>query len=195
MLTSFQEAKSLQSASSFLNGLSTARRRAESRAKSRNGDQKARYASLTSASVGQLPATDPTWSYQSAHASRSVPHLPREDSPSPSSIASRPITPTLDDLSRTLGHTHKSSGFAYAKPLSVVQLKCFRSHQRLIRHGNKHYPVECAVCHQDEREGFYWSCSWCATRMCSGCRGELRQHGVKALKAKIRTAEMGALGD
>ncbi|QIW97856.1 hypothetical protein AMS68_003374 [Peltaster fructicola] len=188
-LTREQEAKNLQSAASFLNGLSNARRRAESRARSTRSTTKTR---LTSASASDLPYKNGSATFQCTSGYRSMSHLPLSEPPSPTSTESRPLTPKLDDLSRTLGHTHKSSGFAYAKPLSIIQLKCYRDHDRLMRSGNKLYQVECAVCHTDAQDDFYWSCTWCAVRMCENCRTAFRKNGVKALKDKIRTAEFGA---
>lgn len=186
-----QEAKSLQSAASFLNGLSNARRRNESRSRMRSTTQSTTQTSLVTASTSNLNQSS-IYNNSTVDNLRSLNSLDGHVSPAETP---RPITPKLDDISRTLGHTNKTSGFAYAKPLSLVQLKCYRNHERLMRSGNKYYQVECAVCHQDDDGTYYWSCSWCALRMCDGCRTSLRQHGVNGLWEKIRTAELGAQMD
>jgi hypothetical protein len=186
-----QQANQLQSAASFLNGLSTARRRAESRAQSRNATDNSNTSTA-------YTSTTATTSYGSAYPSLS--HLPL--STQASTVQLHPSTASAsqlhllsdaseDLLSRNLGHSTKASGFAYARPLNITQLKCFRSHARLLPSKNKNAPVECAVCHtDDEREHF--CCSWCALRMCRFCRKDFQERGVAALRERTRMAEMGS---
>ena len=133
LLMRSQEAKSLQSAQSFLNGLSTSRRRAES-----------------ATDVRQIDVSDSTWTTTSATTSR--PHSTR-----PSSIKGQATYRDIE--SRRKGHSFKSSGFAFSRPLILSQIKCYRNHQRLVPSRNKHAPVECAVCHIDD-DADHFSCSW-----------------------------------
>ncbi|KAI7527356.1 hypothetical protein KC317_g20885 [Hortaea werneckii] len=95
---------------------------------------------------------------------------------------------------RKRGHNFKSNGFAYSRALNLTQLKCYRSHTRLLRSKNKAAPVECAVCHMDDDQE-HWTCSWCALRMCRYCRKAFGEGGVKALRARIREAELGSRED
>lgn len=97
----------------------------------------------------------------------------------------------IDIANRNLGHNFKSSGYAYAPPMSITQIKCYRSHNRLLPSRNKNAPVECAVCHADD-ESQHWSCGWCALRMCRGCRKVLETAGVAGLRERVRASEMGA---
>ncbi|KAK5171868.1 uncharacterized protein LTR77_003504 [Saxophila tyrrhenica] len=165
-LTANQEAKSLQSASSFLNGLSTSRRRAESTQRSTE---------------------------TSAWTNASFTNTTRPSSRSASRLASRPSStaPTSAySADRRRGHTFKPSGFAYTRPLTFTQLKCYRGHVRLLPSKNKAAPVECSVCHIDD-DNEHFSCSWCALRMCKFCRKDFAERGVVALKERIRQAEFG----
>ncbi|KAI6823696.1 hypothetical protein KC327_g8371 [Hortaea werneckii] len=169
----FNEAKSLQSAQSFLNGLSTSRRRAESMNRT----------------------TDSTW--PSTSTSRPV----SRPGSRPTSVRPTSALPTHSSGNgysevdgRKRGHNFKSNGFAYSRALNLTQLKCYRSHTRLLRSKNKAAPVECAVCHMDDDQE-HWTCSWCALRMCRYCRKAFGEGGVKALRAQIREAELGSPGD
>lgn len=190
----YQEAKTLQSTSSFLNGLSTARRRAESRAQSRNATDN------TESTVGTAYAS----TYQPSHngTQLSYIHLPASSTTStihPYASISNTALPhitseadldlSIDTTNRNLGHCFKSSGYAYAPALSITQLKCYRSHHRLLPSRNKHAPVECAVCHADD-ENQHWSCGWCALRMCGGCRKTFEAAGVAGLRDRVRACEM-----
>lgn len=96
----------------------------------------------------------------------------------------------IDITNRNLGHPFKSSGYAYAPAMSLTQIKCYRSHNRLLPSRNKNAPVECAVCHADD-ENQHWSCGWCALRMCGGCRKVLEAAGVAGLRERVRAGEMG----
>ena len=166
LLTSDQEAKSLQSASSFLNGLSTSRRRAES-------------ASRTDASA---------WMFTSYDSKRpSSAYLPSRPPSRPSSA----VQSNTYSAERRRGHNFKPSGFAYSHPLTLTQMKCYRNHLLLLHSRNKKAPVECSVCHIDDDNDHY-SCSWCALRMCKFCRKDLAERGMTALKERIKQAEMGA---
>ncbi|KAK5111146.1 hypothetical protein LTR62_005345 [Meristemomyces frigidus] len=174
--TSSQEAKCLQSASSFLNGLSTSRRRAES----------------------QNRTTD-TWhtnfSATNLHTSGGLsrPHsrltLSRPPSTRPPSAAYLSGASITDLHGRRAGKNFKSSGVAYSLPLDVVQLKCYQNHATLHPSRNKHAPVECAVCHLDDVQD-HFACGWCALRMCRYCREDFDRRGGVALKERVRKAEM-----
>lgn len=95
-----------------------------------------------------------------------------------------------DGEDRRRGHNFKSSGFAYTRPLTLAQIKCYRGHAKLLLSRNRHAPVECAVCHIDD-QAEHFSCSWCALRMCKYCRNDLAERGICALKERIKIAEMG----
>ena len=166
-LTGSQEAKSLQSASSFLNGLSTSRRRAESAHRS------------TDASGWTT-----TSSYDITRPSSTLPSQPSSTRPS----STMPSNTYSADHRR--GHTFKPSGFAYSLPLIMAQIKCYRNHVRLLPSRNKVAPVECSVCHIDDNQE-HWSCSWCALRMCKFCRKDFSEHGMTALRDRIKQAELG----
>lgn len=99
-----------------------------------------------------------------------------------------------DGDGRKRGHNFKSNGFAYSRALNLTQLQCYRGHTRLLRSKNKAAPVECAVCHMDDDQE-HWTCSWCALRMCRYCRKAFGEGGVKALRGRIREAEMGGCDD
>ncbi|WPG97583.1 Hypothetical protein R9X50_00036100 [Acrodontium crateriforme] len=163
----FKEAKTLQSAASFLNGLSTSRRRAESASRS---TESYAYVSRPNSRRGQVGAD-------------------RES-------AIRQTNSTLqlssgDFEGRRKGHNFKANGFAYSRPLAITQLKCYSTHARLVISKNKVAPVECAVCHMDDDHEHY-SCSWCAIRMCRYCRKEFAERGISALRDRIKQAEMSA---
>ncbi|KAF7194497.1 hypothetical protein HII31_04166 [Pseudocercospora fuligena] len=162
----FNEAKNLQSASSFLNGLSTARRRAESAAAMHNAE-----------------STDGSWERVTG-SSNGISRPPSTRPPS------RPSTAHQDSEGRRKGHNFKSSGFAYTRPLTLNQIKCYRGHDRLLLSRNKHAPVECAVCHMDD-DTEHFSCSWCALRMCKFCRKDFAERGMTALRERIKLAELG----
>ncbi|CAK4033474.1 Hypothetical predicted protein [Lecanosticta acicola] len=164
-----QEARSLQTAQSFLNGLSTARRRAESASAMR-------------------PAVDSSDSgYGTATIGPSRPSSARPPS-------TKPQATFQEGEGRRKGHNFKSSGFAYSRPLTLAQMKCYRGHARLIPSRNKHAPVECAVCHIDDGAEHY-SCSWCALRMCKYCRKDFAERGMAALRERVRKAELGGAED
>ena len=94
---------------------------------------------------------------------------------------------------RTSGHNFKPTGFAYSRPLTFTQLKCYRAHARLLRSLNHLAPVECAVCHMDD-DHEHFMCSWCAVRMCRYCRTAFGEGGVTALRARITDVEAGGGG-
>ncbi|KAI6829182.1 hypothetical protein KC350_g7919 [Hortaea werneckii] len=167
----FNEAKSLQSAQSFLNGLSTSRRRAESM----NRMTDSTWPTTTTSRPVSRPGSRPT--------------LTRP--PSATHMNSGNGYGDVDGRKR--GHNFKSNGFAYSRALNLTQLKCYRSHTRLLRSKNKAAPVECAVCHMDDDQE-HWTCSWCALRMCRYCRKAFGEGGVKALRTRIREAEIGSRG-
>ncbi|TKA32504.1 hypothetical protein B0A50_01612 [Salinomyces thailandicus] len=166
----FNEAKSLQSAQSFLNGLSTSRRRAES-------TNRTDTTCTTTTTSTSRPASRPT--------SRPSSSMHLNANPNGNGNTDHGNNP------RTRGHNFKPTGFAYSRALTLPQLSCFRSHARLLRSRNKAAPVECAVCHMDD-EHEHWTCSWCALRMCRYCRRAFVEGGVKALRGRVREAEMGA---
>ncbi|KAK0903251.1 hypothetical protein LTR02_007669 [Friedmanniomyces endolithicus] len=171
----FTEAKTLQSASSFLNGLSTNRRRAESQTR-----------------------TSESWPMTLSRGSSNT-HLSSHLSSHPNSRpASRPTSTArhtkgnglADQDARRRGHNFKTNGFAFSRPLSLTQLKCYLAHSRLLVSQNRAAPVECAMCHMDdEREHF--SCCWCAVRMCRFCRGVLVVGGLGALRERVKVGERG----
>ncbi|KAK0258400.1 hypothetical protein B0A54_05952 [Friedmanniomyces endolithicus] len=179
----FTEAKTLQSASSFLNGLSTNRRRAESQTRT-SESWPTTLTGGSSSSNTHLSSSHPNSHPNSRPASR--PH---------SSTARHSHTQTkgngiLDQDARRRGHNFKTNGFAFSRPLSLTQLKCYLSHSRLLVSKNSAAPVECAMCHMDdEREHF--SCCWCAVRMCRFCRGCLVEGGVGALRERVKVGERG----
>ncbi|KAK5133009.1 hypothetical protein LTR08_008296 [Meristemomyces frigidus] len=173
----FNEAKSLQSAQSFLNGLSSSRRRAESTNRTSESWQ-TNFTSSTSrpaSCLGSRPASS---------RAPSAMHLHNNNT------AGRPGSShdMLDGRKR--GHNFKPTGFAYSRALTFTQMKCYRSHSRLLRSKNKLAPVECAVCHMDDDQE-HFTCSWCAMRMCRYCRKAFGEGGVTALRARIRDAETG----
>lgn len=169
-LTPLQEAKNLQSASSFLNGLSTARRRAES-----------------AAAVHNAVSSDGSWErVPGSNANTSRPSLARPPS--------RPPTAYQDAEGRRQGHNIKTSGFAYTRPLTLNQIKCYRGHSRLLPSRNKHASVECAVCYVDD-DNEHFSCTWCALRMCKSCRKDFAERGISALRERIKMAELGGRAD
>ncbi|KAF2209406.1 hypothetical protein CERZMDRAFT_100607 [Cercospora zeae-maydis SCOH1-5] len=163
----FKEAQTLQQAQSFLNGLSTARRRAES-----TGG--ARATKLADESLCDIVSA--------------------ERGPGSTRPSSHPIKRYEEGVGRHKGHNFKSSGFAYSRPLTLAQIQCYRAHATLLQSRNKHAPVECAVCHADD-ESEHFSCSWCALRMCRHCRKEFAVRGFSALRERIKTAEMGSVMD
>ena len=160
-----QEAKSLQSASSFLNGLSTSRRRAESAQRTDTSGWTFASHEQTRSASGRLPS--------------------RPSSTRPSSMLQHTYS-----SERSHGHDFKPSGFAYTRPLTFTQTKCYRNHARMLPSRNKKAPVECAVCHVDD-ESDHFSCSWCAIRMCRFCRKDFAQRGMTALRERIKQAELG----
>nr|POE77738.1 hypothetical protein CFP56_09381 [Quercus suber] len=163
-------ATTLQSASSFLNGLSTSRRRAESHS---------RMSEISSRARTQCPM------------SRPGPRPPSRSLAihSASAVQFRSYN-AADNQSRQLGHNFKSSGFVYAHPLDITQLKCYTSHAKLHPSNNRHAPVECSVCHMDD-DAEHWTCMWCAIRMCCYCRKDFDKAGMYGLKKRIRMAELG----
>ncbi|KAI7159627.1 hypothetical protein KC349_g4044 [Hortaea werneckii] len=175
----FNEAKSLQSAQSFLNGLSTSRRRAESM----NRMTDSTWPTTTTSRPGSRPGSRPT----STRPSSSAMHMNATAGGSAGGGAYRDID------GRKRGHNFKTNGFAYSRALNLTQLQCYRNHTRLLRSKNKAAPVECAVCHMDDDQE-HWTCSWCALRMCRYCRKAFVEGGVKALRGRIREAEMAGCG-
>ncbi|KAK5126714.1 hypothetical protein LTR85_009648 [Meristemomyces frigidus] len=184
----FNEAKSLQSAQSFLNGLSTSRRRAESTNRSTNDTWASTETSRPVSRPGsRAPSTRPP-SAMHLHSTTSNTNVHA------SAYTSNPNLNSNTDISndgRHRGHNFKSNGFAYSRALNLTQLKCYRNHSRLLRSKNKQAPVECAVCHMDDDQE-HWTCSWCAMRMCRYCRKGFAEGGVTALRARIKEAETGS---
>ncbi|RMY00265.1 hypothetical protein D0867_11808 [Hortaea werneckii] len=171
----FNEAKSLQSAQSFLNGLSTSRRRAESM----NRMTDSTWPTTTTSRPVSRPGSRPTSSRPP-----SAMHMNATAGGSAGGGGYNDID------GRKRGHNFKTNGFAYSRALNLTQLQCYRSHTRLLRSKNKAAPVECAVCHMDDDQE-HWTCSWCALRMCRYCRKAFGEGGVKALRGRIREAEIG----
>ena len=172
-----QEARSLQSATSFLNGVSAARRRTESAAGNRRNSE----FRLTD-ETGTTAFTDATYtsSYPSTQSTYAAPS---------SAYASQTYLAVNEADERRRG-SEKQSGYAYSRPLTLTQLKCYRNHAKLMSNRNKHASVECAVCHVDD-EFEHFTCTWCALRMCKFCRKDFHERGLAALKERIRNAELG----
>ncbi|GAB7358392.1 hypothetical protein MBLNU230_g2461t1 [Neophaeotheca triangularis] len=183
----FNDAKQLQSASSFLNGLSTARRRAESRSNS--------HSNFTTRAASATDFTRPaSATFYNPPNNTSQTSLLRARRHSTSQTHHTIYPPSSQSYSppttRHTGHNFKPSGFAYAHSLTPQQNNCYTSHSNLRLSANKHAPVECAVCHMDDdRE--HWSCSWCALRMCGYCRRGFATGGLGGLRARVRGAELG----
>ncbi|KAH9826752.1 hypothetical protein Tdes44962_MAKER03295 [Teratosphaeria destructans] len=171
----FNEVKSLQSAASFLNGLSTSRRRAESM----NRDTDASWATTF---TGASTATSRPPSAR--------PPSARPGSARPPSAAYLRATENVNMDSRRRGVLFKANGFAFSRPLAYVQLKCYRNHEKVIVSRNKTAPVECSVCHMDDDQE-HWTCTWCAIRMCRYCRNDFSERGTTALRERIKQAELG----
>lgn len=76
----------------------------------------------------------------------------------------------------------------------MIQIKCYHNHASLLTSRNHRAPVECSVCHIDDDKD-YFSCSWCALRMCWVCRKDFGERGIEALKTRTRLAEMGMLSE
>ncbi|TKA69569.1 hypothetical protein B0A55_08017 [Friedmanniomyces simplex] len=174
----FTEAKTLQSASSFLNGLSAHRRRAESHPRT----------------------SDNTWPTTLTGSSQRLSRPPSRPNSSPTSarppsapaarlMTTKPIASDMDD-GRRRGHNFKPTGFAFSRPLSLTQLRCSRAHSRLLASRNRLAPVECALCHMDDGQE-HWTCCWCAVRMCRYCRKTLAEGGVAGLRERVKVAEGG----
>lgn len=136
----------------------------------------------TTPSYIHLPAsaTTSTIDPYSSVSQTALPHLPTEAD----------LDLNIDLTNRNLGNYFKSSGYAYSPPMSLAQIKCYRSHSRLLPSRNTYAPVECAVCHADD-ERQHWSCGWCALRMCAGCRKALEMTDVSGLRERVRAGEMG----
>ncbi|KAK6390012.1 hypothetical protein LTR65_006065 [Meristemomyces frigidus] len=185
----FNEAKSLQSAQSFLNGLSTSRRRAES-THNRGTHESSRPQSRPGS---RAPSTRPP-SAMHLHANTSNTHIHASAYTPQPPHATPPAAAAADLDGRRLGHNFKPTGFAYSRALNPTQLQCYRQHARLLRSKNRLAPVECAVCHMDDDQE-HWTCSWCAVRMCRYCRKGFAEGGVMALRARVREAETGGAGE
>jgi hypothetical protein len=171
--------------------LSTARRRAESRAQSRNATDNTQSTDATLCnSTYQQSLSGTHISFANLPASATASTIYPYSSISHTAFPEADLDLNIDTTNRNLGHCFKSSGYAYAPPMNITQLKCFRSHHRLLPSRNKYAPVECAVCHADD-EGQHWSCGWCALRMCGSCRKVFEKAGVPGLRERVRVGEMG----
>ena len=58
-----------------------------------------------------------------------------------------------------------------APPLTIVHMKCYQGHRRMLVSANKYNPVPCMVCKQEEQDK-RWRCPFCALRLCGPCMAE-----------------------
>ena len=58
-----------------------------------------------------------------------------------------------------------------APPLTIVHMKCYQGHRRMLVSPNKYNPVPCMVCKQEEQDK-RWRCPFCALRLCGPCMAE-----------------------
>ena len=61
-----------------------------------------------------------------------------------------------------------------APPLTIVHMKCYQGHRRMLVSPNKYNPVPCMVCKQEEQDK-RWRCPFCALRLCGPCMAEFDQ--------------------
>ncbi|MCJ1455263.1 hypothetical protein MMC28_005617 [Mycoblastus sanguinarius] len=84
-----------------------------------------------------------------------------------------------------------------APSLTITHYKCYQSHRRILISSNKFHPVPCMACGGEEGER-RWKCTWCALRICDGCKAEFdaRERDLTALiqwlegsKTEVQAAE------
>ena len=63
-----------------------------------------------------------------------------------------------------------------APPLTIVHMKCYQGHRRMVPSPNKFNPVPCMVCKQEEHDK-RWRCPFCALRLCGPCKAEFDRRG------------------
>ena len=63
-----------------------------------------------------------------------------------------------------------------APPLTIVHMKCYQGHRRMVPSPNKYNPVPCMVCKQEEHDK-RWRCPFCALRLCGPCLAEFDRRG------------------
>ena len=63
-----------------------------------------------------------------------------------------------------------------APPLTIVHMKCYQGHKRMVASANKYNPVPCMVCKQEEHDR-RWRCPFCALRICGSCMAEFDRGG------------------
>lgn len=61
-------------------------------------------------------------------------------------------------------------------PLTIVHMKCYQGHKRVVASANKYNPVPCMVCKHEEYDR-RWSCPFCALRICGSCKAEFDRRG------------------
>lgn len=61
-----------------------------------------------------------------------------------------------------------------APPLTIIHMKCYQGHRRMLVSPNKYNPVPCMVCKQEEQDK-RWRCPFCALRLCGPCMAEFDQ--------------------
>ncbi|EKG13982.1 hypothetical protein MPH_08856 [Macrophomina phaseolina MS6] len=69
--------------------------------------------------------------------------------------------------------------------LNCVHIQCFHNHRRFHRSNNRVLPVGCMLCFSASTD-FHWTCTWCALRICQGCRARLESIPRKSLEVLIK---------
>ncbi|OMP82138.1 hypothetical protein BK809_0006448 [Diplodia seriata] len=114
-------------------------------------------------------------------------------SPTPESVVNVPSTVTspleLTSNSALVGSTLPTSELfntqlrperSVVPRLNCVHMQCFHNHRRFHRSNNRVLPIGCMLCFSCSPD-FHWTCTWCALRICQGCRVKIESIPRKSL--------------
>ncbi|KAF2816336.1 uncharacterized protein BDZ99DRAFT_514930 [Mytilinidion resinicola] len=90
-----------------------------------------------------------------------------------------PRSPKIQELRRKrssilLSLNENRPATCNAPYLTVTHTDCYHNHAHFHPGKNTACPVACMLCYKDEPSE-RWTCTWCALRICSGCRANLER--------------------
>ncbi|KAF9638511.1 hypothetical protein BFW01_g9408 [Lasiodiplodia theobromae] len=78
--------------------------------------------------------------------------------------------------------------------LNCVHMQCFHNHRRFHRSNNRLLPIGCMLCFSCSPDP-HWTCTWCALRICQGCRAKLESIPRKSLDILIKEKAEEKIGE
>jgi hypothetical protein len=68
--------------------------------------------------------------------------------------------------------------------INMTHVNCYWHHKRFHQSRTLQYSVACMLCYNHEEKD-WWTCGWCALRICGGCRSSLEKCPKRSILAYV----------